>query len=279
LRTQVDQRAAFADVLEAVRQTTLDAYDNQNVPFERLLEVLKPERSVAHAPLVQVMFNLHNQADEKLALSGIDIETFNIDRDSAKFDMSVAAVEGANGMQIGFEYSTDLFARRTIARMLQHYLKLLEVVAADAGNRVAAIELEPSYLPPVLPAGNRGIAASGATNLVTCFEQIVVMHADRPAVQTVAHRWTYMQLNAQANTVAQALVSVLKGRAKERVGLLLQQDAPMLAGLLGALKSGSTYVPLQKNAPPQRLQRIAEYADLAAIVTVADSRSIRSADY
>jgi amino acid adenylation domain-containing protein len=276
LRTAVDQRCDFTQLLHDVRRTTLDAYDNQNLPFERLLEVLQPKRSVAHAPLVQVMFNLHNQDSERLELQGLDVESFNIDRDSAKFDLSVAIVEGSADCQIGFEYSTDLFARSTMARMLQHYVTLLETVASEPRTLIGDVLLETPYLPPAVPTHDVQLPAAD-TSLVAAFGVAVGRFGARLAVETAAHSWSYAELDQHANAVAHSLRKRIAAQ-DARVGLLLNQDAPMLAALLGTLKAGCVYVPLDRSLPAAKLAELLEYAQLAAVLTVAELRDELPAD-
>ncbi len=271
LRTRLDPEAAFAELLADIRHITLDAYENQDLPFEKLLEILKPDRSVAHAPVVQLMFNLHNAGNEKLALHDISIETFDVERNTAKFDLSVAVIEGDDGLQIGFEYSSDLFARATVERLMRHYLRLLTAVAEHPKLRIADVKLEECYQPPVLQHVHEPMPESVLeSSLVEHFEAIVERFSERPAVEAGGLCWSYAQLNAAANVVAERLREFGLEGTQQPVGLLLGHDAPMLAGLLGVLKSGCAYVPLDRKAPAQRLASVIAAGELAAIVTVPE---------
>ena len=131
LRTGLRGNPAFRQLLADVRQMTLDAYEHQDLPFEKLLDMLQPERSTAWTPVVQVLFNLHNAATARLELDGIEIESFDVDRGTAKFDLSAALIERADGLHIGFEYNMDLFAPATMQAILDDYTKMLHAVARD----------------------------------------------------------------------------------------------------------------------------------------------------
>ncbi|MEC9374863.1 MAG: amino acid adenylation domain-containing protein, partial [Pseudomonadota bacterium] len=185
LRTQINQDDDFLTLLKDVRGTALNAFDNQNIPFERLLDLLKPERSVAHPPLVQIMFTLQNNKNEKVKLKGLNIETFNVDRHSSKFDLSVALAEGNSNLQIGFEYNSDLFKRSTIARMLEHFEKILRAITDQPDISIANISLEANYSQPQFknnfePIPENSIDAS----LPERFAWIVKKHGEKIAVQT-----------------------------------------------------------------------------------------------
>jgi amino acid adenylation domain-containing protein len=232
------------------------------LPFEKLLEVLQPERSTAHTPVVQVMFNLHNEPSSGLSLAGLAVSPFSIDRGTAKFDLSVALVEGSTGLQAGFEYNTDLFDRETIDLLLEHYERILSAVVTDAGMTIAAIPLV-EWLSPsaaALPVPDH------AESLLSRFVTTVAHHAERPAVETADGCLSYAQLDARAN----ALADELRGQAGKPVALLFNNDISMPIGLIGVLKAGCTYVPLDSGQPLARLQQIVDAANIEFLVCAAD---------
>ena len=163
-----------------------------------------------------------------------------------------------------------MFSRPTIERLLQHYLRLLTAVAGQPELRIADISLAENYRPPVPQHSHDPVPASVLQySLVERFEHVVEQYADRPAVETAALSWSYAQLNAAANGVAEQLLKTGLGDTRKPVGLLLEHDAQMLAGLLGVLKAGCFYVPLDREAPAQRLESVMAAGELAAIVTAA----------
>ena len=258
LRTDVSGNPSFAALLERVKHTALEAYEHQELPFEKLVEELQPVRNTSHTPIVQVMFNLHNEPHGEFALHGLKVSPFNVDRGTAKFDLTVAMVEGRSGLSAGFEYNTDLFEAASIEQMLAGFETLLAGIVADPNAAVAGLPLLSAPLAPALQPQVRWQvfpAAALDDSIVARFERQAVAADERPAVVTAAHRWSYRELNRRANGVAHGLLAAC-GDGEQRVGLLLGHDAPMLAGLLGALKAGKAYVPLDPGAPPARLAAV-----------------------
>jgi len=262
LRTDLSGNPGFNELLERTRDTALGAYDNQALPFEKLLEELQPARSLSTTPLVQVMFNLHNEFDRPLTL-GDESYTFHLDRGTAKFDLNVAVAEGASGLLVAMEYNSDLFKPETIDAMLEDYQSLLSSVVAEPAARLRDLPFGTgdrlgNNAKSLIPEAGR----LEAETVVEAFATQVRENPQRPVVETAQHCWTYGELDQRSNAVAQELLAT-EGQV---VGLLLGHDAPMLAGLLGALKAGKTYVPLDPDAPVERLQTIAAEAGVAAIV-------------
>jgi len=208
------------------------------------------------------MFNLHNEPSAGLSLAGLAVSPFSVDRGTAKFDLSVALVEGASGLQAGFEYNTDLFDQSTVELLLRHYGELLWAMARDAGQPISRYALTSSAAEPPRKASATKMLNTEQT-LAHAFAGAVKHFAERPAVSSAEYEWTYAELNARSNAVACAL----EAGPGDRVGLLLGHDAPMLAGLLGVVKAGAAYVPLDPDAPPGRLQQIVGEAGLSVVVT------------
>jgi amino acid adenylation domain-containing protein len=274
LRSDLRGNPEFSEVVARVKQTTLGAYDHQELPFEKLLELLQPTRSTAYTPVVQVMFNLHNEPGGSMNLEGLRVSPFSVDRGTAKFDLSVAVVENNSGLQVGFEYNTDLFERETVAGLLQHYCELLAVVAAKPQLRIADLPLSSAsavQLPLHSVAAEPWAAAAGQT-LTGRFADMVARYPERPAVCTPSESWNYRELDERASSVAGLLTQQLAPGS--RVGLLLGHDAKMVAGLLGVLKAGCAYVPLDREAPLGRILAILAEADVAAVLTTADCSTV-----
>ena len=178
------------------------------------------------------MFNLHNEPGNSLKLDAARVTPFNIDRGTAKFDLSVAIVEGSDGLQIGFEYNTDLFVRDTVAGLLRHYCEVLAAVVVEADVPIASLALTSSGDDPrpqndcePFPAEQPG------DSIVARFAEIATRYADRPAVVDAAGCWTYSELAQRSAAVARRVAE--HAAPGSRVGLLLGHDALMTAGLLG----------------------------------------------
>ncbi|MGI9046869.1 MAG: amino acid adenylation domain-containing protein [Burkholderiales bacterium] len=273
---------AFEELLGRVRETALDAYAHQDVPFERLFEELKPERNPSYSPLIQVLFVLQNNTVEPLRLKGATVERIESRQQTAKFDLSLAATETAQGLQLNFEYSTDLFDAATIARMAGHYSALLAAIAADPGRKLSTL--------PLLTASERQTlvydwnqTATGypaEATLAALFEQQVARTPNRVAVVLPAavsgkgadESMTYAELNQRANRLAHYLLRL--GAAPDMlIGVCAQRSIEMTVSILAILKAGAAYLPLDPGYPRERLAFMLEDAGATILITHSALRS------
>jgi amino acid adenylation domain-containing protein len=288
LRSDFSGSPSFREALARVRKTALEAYANQDVPFEKLIDALKPTRDLSRTPIFQVYFNLFNFGAE-IKLPGSD-ETVSFveawaesDEDLSKFDLTLYAGLQDRELKLAFVYNTDLFDAATIKLMLGHFKALLEAVVANPDDGIANLSLNTelkSAPDPVRPRnafiefGKGEIEQSIADRFATQAEK----YAGRIAIKTANHEWTYEQLNTTVDKIAQQIVGTAgalarKGSAdstaggEERVALLFEHDAPMIAGMLGALRAGKTYVPLDPHHPKERLLQIVEHSEATSLLT------------
>jgi len=277
LRTDLSGDPTFREVLGRVRETTLGAYAHQELPFERILEELQPARSLSHSPVFQVMFNLQDFGTEgSVGLGEMRTERFGSPALAAKYDLTLYAREGGEGIDLSLVYDADLFEDARIAEALNQLAALLAVVADDPELRVSAVPLS---APGKRPA--RSVRASGVETdrafaefargeieqtIPARFEAQVRLHPERLAVRTRGASLTYAELDHAAGSVARA---VLRARpaGPERVALLFEHDAAMIVGILGALKAGKTYVPIDPLYPRERSAYVLEDSGAAALVT------------
>ncbi len=275
LRTAIDPDASFRAVLAAVRQTTLEAYDHQDLPFEKLLELLQPARSTAHSPLVQVTINLHNEPAGRLTLDELTARVLQLDRGTSKFDLALALVEGQDGLQAGIEYNTDLFDTATVAGLLQHLGELLEGFCAEPDLPVSQARLS-ATAPPV--KFTQPFAAMPASitqqTLVQRFTAVARRYPQHAAVRMAGATLTYAQLDGLANALATKLVAA--GQA--RTAILLGHEVSAVVAMLGVLKAGQAYVPLDRHAPPARLRQVIAAAGAGAVVTDAQHAALLPAE-
>ncbi|MBV9268443.1 MAG: amino acid adenylation domain-containing protein, partial [Acidobacteriaceae bacterium] len=268
LRGRLAGNPSFAELVRRSKQTALDAYAHQDIPFEKLVEETNPERSLSRNPLFQVMFSLQNAASESFHLSGIEVKVLESKADTAKFDLSIFLSETEDGIRGRVEYNTDLYDRETIERLWKHYVRLLEAA-------IEKPELPFSQLPLLTDAERDQLlvewndtTADYPSSLCvhTWFEQ----QAERTP-QSVACVWeetelSYRELNERANQLAWFLRR-LGAAPGERVGVYLKRSAAMLVALLGVQKSGAAYVPLDPAYPAERLRLTLEQAGVTATVT------------
>ncbi|HEU0054725.1 MAG TPA: condensation domain-containing protein, partial [Longimicrobium sp.] len=245
LRTDLGGDPSFREVLGRVREATLGAYEHQEVPFEKLVAELQPERSLSHSPLFQVMFALQDAAGGGSALPGLEVSGVGAAMEIARFDLSLALSTTAQGLRGVLNYSTDLFERGTIDRMLGHLARVLEQVADDADMRLSRLAwLGEAERALVLEAWNDTAAEVPADQCIhQLFEGQAARTPDAVAVRFEDESLTYRELNARANRLAHHLVRLGVG-PEVRVGVLMERSLEMVVSLLAVLKAGGAYVPL-----------------------------------
>ncbi|RUL78905.1 non-ribosomal peptide synthetase [Dyella choica] len=275
LRTQVDLKAGFTELLGQVRQHTLDAYAHQDVPFEQLVEALQPERHASYTPLFQVMLVLQNMPMGELSLPGLSLSLKESESVTSKFDLTLTLTEGREGLQGCFEYSTELFEARTIERMAGHFSRLLQAIVAEPERAVGELAmLDDAERQQLLYAFNdTGVMDPGIGPdrrvLHELFEAQAAMEPDGIAVVYQDASLTYAQLNAQANRLARHLRGWGVG-PDVLVGLCVERSVAMIVGVLAILKAGGAYVPLDPAYPADRLSYT--LADSAPVVVLVNGR-------
>ncbi|HEU0077009.1 MAG TPA: amino acid adenylation domain-containing protein, partial [Longimicrobiaceae bacterium] len=274
LRTDLGGDPSFREVLRQVREATLGAYEHQEVPFEKLVAELQPERSLSHSPLFQVMFALQNAGGGGGALAGLNVSGVDAELASAKFDLNLALTATAQGLRGGLNDSTDLFERGTVERMLGHLVRVLEQVAADADVRLSQLELlGEAERALVLEEWNRTEAEYPADRCIhELFEARAARTPDAVAVVHEADALTYRALNERANRLAHYLVRLGAG-AETGVGVCLERGVEMVVSLLAVLKAGGAYVPLDPAYPAERLAFTLSDSGVVALLTQESLRS------
>ncbi|HEU4559465.1 MAG TPA: amino acid adenylation domain-containing protein, partial [Longimicrobium sp.] len=268
LRTDLSGDPSFREVLRRVREGTLGAYEHQEVPFERLVAELQPERSLSHSPLFQVMFTLQNVDRSGSGLSGLRMAAVGAEVETTRFDLSLTAIPHDDGVGGAMEYSTALFDRSTVRRMLDHLERILEQVAGDADVRLSQLEL--------LGESERALVLEewNATDTEypddACVHERFEAQAGRTpgAVALVFEdrSLTYTELNARANRLAHHLRSLGVG-PDVRVGICVERGLEMVVGLLGVMKAGGAYVPLDPGHPAERLAYVLADSAPAVVLT------------
>jgi len=269
LRTDLSADPTFREVLGRVREATLGAYEHQEVPFERLVAELQPERSLSHTPLFQVMFTLRNAGAGSGALPGLEVSEFGAELASAKFDLSLVIDATARGLRLGLNYRTDLFERGTIQRMLGHLARVLEQVAADADARISRLELlDEAERARLLALGEGATPDFPRATVDELFAHTAAAAPEAVALASDGGRMTYAELDRRANRLAHHLrrAGVAAGT---RVGVCLERGPEMVVATLAALKAGGAYVPLDPAYPAERLAFM--LADTAVPVLVTES--------
>ncbi|HST62463.1 MAG TPA: amino acid adenylation domain-containing protein, partial [Longimicrobium sp.] len=255
LRTGLSGDPSFRAVLGRVREATLGAYEHQEVPFERLVAELQPERSMSHSPLFQVVFTMQTTEGRGSTLAGLNVSGVSAGLTTAKFDLLLGLAATAQGLRGGLIYSADLFERGTVERMAGHLERVLEQVAADADVRLSRLALlGPAERTMVLEEWNRTERPyPRGVCIHEMFEAQVRERPDAAALVWGDESLTYRELDARANQLAHHLVRLGVG-PDARVGVLLERSAELIVSILAVLKAGGAYVPLDPGYPAERLR-------------------------
>jgi amino acid adenylation domain-containing protein len=268
LRADFTGRPTFREFLGRVRAATLGALSHQDVPFEKLVEELNPERKRNRTPVFQTMFALQNTPASGIAIEGLTITPLRIPDAKARFDLTLEAEEEPEGLHLCFEYDSELFRPETITRMLGHFQNLLQAVVADPAQRVSDLALlTDGERNQILNEWNENrIAIPDDVCIHTLFEAQVERTPEATAVEFQGESLTYRQLNQRANQLAHALRN--RGVGPDTlVGICVHRSLEMLVGMLGVLKAGGAYVPIDPAYPADRLAFMIEDAGLSLILT------------
>ncbi|HYG63124.1 MAG TPA: amino acid adenylation domain-containing protein, partial [Thermoanaerobaculia bacterium] len=263
-RTDVSGDPTLRELLGRVSEGFLGSVPHQEVPFEKIVEALQPERDLSRAPIFQVQFSLQNTPSAALELPGLKLELLEITNRTTKFDFTVFLFDNPDGLKTTLEYNTDLFDAVTIARLLGHWETLLAGVPANAERRLSDLPvLTAAELGQLLGDWSGPAARPGAFPAQTCLHRLFEERArrDSKAVAVVyeVQEISYGRLNERANRLARRLRALGVG-PDVPVALCVERSIDMIVGLLGILKAGGAYVPLDPAYPPDRLTYVLEDA-------------------
>ncbi|NDZ79516.1 amino acid adenylation domain-containing protein, partial [Streptomyces sp. SID10853] len=272
LRTDTSGDPGFAELLARVRAVDLAAFDHQDIPFERLVEELRPVRSPARHPLFQVMLS-YGAGRPGPSLPGLTARPVRVHNGSAKFDLtlSLGDAPGGDGIEGFLEYAVDLFDEDTARGFTERLLRLLRQAVAEPGLPISRLEiLSGAERDLMLRQWNDTAAPVDARSFPAMFEDRARSHPEREALVAGGRRLTYRQTDALANRLAHRLREL--GVGPERtVGIHLPRSAEMVVGLLAVQKAGGAFVPLEPSWPAQRIATIVGNARPAAVLTTADA--------
>src|SRR6185436_10754305 len=269
LRVDAGERPGrtFLDLLDEVRRTTLGAYAHQDLPFERLVEELKPERDLSRPPLFQVLFALQTAPLGDLDLPGLTLAPFPVPPTAAVVDLSLDAVATPDGIHLEWRYDIELFAAATVWRMAERFGILLRAVIADPSRPLETLPLLPASEREQLLAGwSSGAPAAEAPLFPEQFAAWAERTPQAPALFFEDEVWTYAELAARAGELARRLLALDAG-AEARAGLCLERSPDLIASMLAALAAGLPFVPLDPAYPADRLAYMAADAGVAVLIT------------
>lgn len=268
LRTTLEGDTTFRDLLQNVKTNTLEAYSNQDVPFERLVEELNIERDMSRNPLFQVLFSLQNTPAINTEFSGFNMSNVNIDGGHSRFDLSVDIFEAGEGLEVNFEYNTDLFYSKTIERMAGHYNQLLKEIDRKLDGTLDSLNIltlnEQKML--IKTWNNTGEDFSGVSSWIELFDAQTSKTPDAIAVVCGGSTITYKELKDKADKLSGYLIS--NGVVSETIiGVYLDRSIDMVISLLGIHKAGAAYLPMDPIFPKDRLEYMIENSGTGIIIT------------
>ena len=271
LRTAFVDNPSFEELLAQVKETTLKGYEHQDVPFEKVVEALQPQRSLSYSPLFQVMFVLQN-VPRNAVMGEVELPGLNSVIDSqrkiARFDLTLTLSETESGLLNEWEYNTDLFDSSTIERMAGHFQNLLSAIVENPAQKVDELPLLSAADSHQLLVewNDTAVEYPQSQCIHQLFEQQVEKTPDAVAVVFEGEQLTYQQLNTKANQLAHYLQS-LGVKPETLVGICVERSVEMVVGLLGILKAGGAYVPLDPSYPKERLAYMLEDAAVSVLLT------------
>lgn len=268
LRADLSANPGFTQFLARVRATCLEAYAHQDLPFEKLVEELRPERDLSREPLFQVMFAVQNGTRPAPMLPALTLEPLPVETGTAKFDLTLLTEHTGDSLLATLEYNCDLFAAATIARLLRHWQNLLVGIVADPSCRLADLPLldEPERRQLLVEWNATEAEYPGDRCIHQLFEEQAKRTPDAIAVICAGRHLTYRELNQRANQLAHHLQTLGVG-PDVLVGICMQRSLEMVIGLLGILKAGAAYVPLDPTYPKERLAFMLHDAKLPVLLS------------
>jgi len=272
LRVRLSTGMTFRELLRQIRETALEAYAHQDLPFEKLVEELHPERALSHSPLFQVMFHLQNAVTESLSLSGLSMSQLELETQTSKFDLSLSMAESNEGLAGTFNYNTDLFDAASIERIASHFERLLAAAVSNPDEQVSRLQLlSETERDKVLFEWNdthRDFREDSGE-----YRPIHLMFAAQArrtpaavAVRFGEQELTYEELNCRANRLAHRLCRLGVG-PEVPVGLLARRSVEMIVAMLAVLKAGGAYVPLDPDYPRERLAFMLKISQCPVLIT------------
>ncbi|HEX8115893.1 MAG TPA: amino acid adenylation domain-containing protein, partial [Pyrinomonadaceae bacterium] len=268
LRTDLSGGPSFRELVGRVREACLGAYAHQEVPFEKLVEELQPERSLSRTPLFQVMFSLQNVPRDEPALGDLSVSPVRLENTTAKFDLTLGLTDTGDGLSGAVEYNADLFDAETIERLAESFGVLLEAISVDPDGRVSELPLlTPARLHQQLSEWNETAQEYPTGScLHELFEQRAAENPWTAALFYEGWEVSYGELNWRANRLAHLLRQRGVG-PESRVGVLLPRTPELVISLLAILKAGGAYVPLDPRYPQERLRFMLEDSGAALVLT------------
>ncbi|MBM7586117.1 amino acid adenylation domain-containing protein [Bacillus pakistanensis] len=266
IRTDLSQNPSFIDYLNQVKDVCLEAYSNQDIPFEHLVEKLSPERSSSAAPIFQGMFSLQNKIETNIDMDGVAIELLENENKTSKFDLSLIMHEEGACFVGELQYNTDLFKKSSVQRMGRHFLNLVTAVIEEPSKSIADFSILTSEEKELFQQVNSLEPNHLEGSIQQLFEMQVRNHPHAIALEYEGVQLSYSELNSKANQLAHYLMKIGVNKQKPVV-VCLERTPDLMITILAVLKAGSFYLPVDHSLPANRMKDILEDSNPNVIIT------------
>ncbi|RAJ26891.1 non-ribosomal peptide synthetase [Pedobacter cryoconitis] len=269
VRNFTDDELTFRELVAAVSMKTIACIDNQDYPYEELIDQLKLERDASRNPLFNVLFDFLSFEQAVAAIPGLTIRPYSSNHGVSKFDLTLYAFQDGQDIVLHLEYATSLFKKETIARFASYFKRILSVVAVQPDIKINAIQMlpEPEREQLLTTFNATQIAYPADATIVSLFEQQVIQTPDKIAVVYENQQYSFHELNRLANQLANRLRNEYGVVTGDIVGIIASRSGLMIAGMLGILKAGAAYVPVDPAYPQQRKEYILHDSAVRVLVT------------
>jgi amino acid adenylation domain-containing protein len=266
LRTDLSGDPSFTEVLARVRTITLDAYEHQDVPYEKLVAELHPERTGSRSPFFATMLNWVNTPG--LEFAGTRLEPISLENLNARFDLALHIMETNGALPTSFEYDADLYEAATIAQMAEHFHNLLTAIATGADRPISKLNLlnQEEYQQVIGEWSQPALRFPADETILELLHSQAQKSPEHQAVICEGKAWSYRELHQRANQLAYFLKRLGAG-PEVPVGICMERNLQLAVALLGILKAGAAYVPLDPNYPPERLKYMLKASGAGALLT------------
>ena len=268
MRTDLSGNPQFEQLLQRIRKVALGAYAHQDIPFEKLVEEMAPERTLNRPPLFQVMFSFDNTPSPSLDLPALSVEKLTTHNETSKFDLLLSMREAGNHLTSVVEYNTDIFDASTIKRMMQHFENLLQQIVVNTEIGISQLSLmgEEERRQLLVEWNNTEAEYPQDTTVISLFEEQIEKRGDAIAIESEGEAISYVELNERANRLAHYLSREGVG-AETLLGICMERGVDMMVAVLGVLKAGAAYVPLDPTSPKERLAYMMEDSNILMLLT------------
>lgn len=268
LRTDFEEEPSFLELLQRVKRTTLEAYEHQELPFDKMLEELRPERDLSRSPLFQVMFILHNNKRSELCLPGLKMKEIEVDTGMAPFDLRLQLKETENGLKGGFDYCSALFEPSTISRISTHLLNMLENIVSNPMEKVSKLKfISKSEEEQILFEFNNTVAQYPKNRVINEYlEEKALKEPENIAVVFKDRKISYGTLNRKANQLARLLKEKNVG-LESITAVMMERSTEMIIAIMAVEKAGGAYLPIDPHYPLDRIEFVLKDSGAKIVLT------------